>query len=875
MMQLRKWWKAGLAVVLLFLVLQVAVSLFVRTHRAHDYLVAHLARAFGRPVEVGSFDVRIFPSPQIFAEQLTVGEDPAFGYEYFLRAERLKAGLRWLGVLRGHFDFGTLSLTRPSLILVRNSEGRWNLERWLPPAKASATQGNPAYGPAPSATPVNRLERIEFDEGRINFKIEDDKLPIAFIAVSGRVEQFSSGRWQLQLEAQPWRSGALLQSAGTIRVVGDIAGTSARLQPAELSLHWSEASLADVLRLFRGQDYGVRGLFALDAGVKSAISRENEPGDWVFTLQARARQIHRWDLTERADNPALNAQMKGRWNIGTGTLIAEEIALEGPRSNLRGKFRYAREDKSSTELRLDSLGIQAADLLAWYRAFHTEVAEGVTAEQYFTGGMIARGWPPSVESAALSSNGGVVRVPGFTQLVRVGPVNGGCERSSFIVGPVRVALGGGVSDVSALKRPRVAVTMNDAADIIVSQDLKSSEGSISVEGNTGHVQDFLKLFSGLGYRINHGWDLSGQATPLVKWEWKEPFHGQWNGSVILKGGSLNVAGLNQPLRISESAINWSKGKRSVRVTRVEGFGGAWAGTVEEKAAPEAQGGSGWKFHLSVDTISAAELDRWLGPRARPTWVQQLLASLLGGAAPTVSASELVRRVDAEGELDIAELTVEKMKLESIHAKGSLRNLQLDVTDAHAEWAGGKVSGKFSAKFLPRPSYDIAAQLERINLAKVPNTGRLAERVSGFASGTIHLATAGVGREELLAGLSGEGEVHLAKVELRGWDVAASISDGAVHQGNSRWPAGECAFLVNNRNFVVLWLQLDAGREQTSVEGKLSFGSDADLRVTAQALEKSKLKPQKAAEKSHTLKISGPLDRPRVTLEKESPNQAVN
>jgi len=44
-------------------------------------------------------------------------------------------------------------------------------------------------------------------------------------------------------------------------------------------------------------------------------------------------------------------------------------------------------------LRLDSLGIQASDLLAWYRAFHPDVAEGVTTEQYFTGGMILRGWP--------------------------------------------------------------------------------------------------------------------------------------------------------------------------------------------------------------------------------------------------------------------------------------------------------------------------------------------------------------------------------------------------------------------------------------------------------------------------------------------------
>ena len=144
---LRKWWKRALALVVLLIALQGAVSLLARTHRVHVYLVAHLERAFGRPVDVGSFNVRLLPSLQLDAESVTVGEDPAFGYEYFLRAEHLSAGLRWMGLLRGHFEFGTMSLSKPSLVLVRNAEGRWNLERWLPPAKANPGQTSRGYGP--------------------------------------------------------------------------------------------------------------------------------------------------------------------------------------------------------------------------------------------------------------------------------------------------------------------------------------------------------------------------------------------------------------------------------------------------------------------------------------------------------------------------------------------------------------------------------------------------------------------------------------------------------------------------------------------------------------------------------------------------------
>src|SRR5271169_6773602 len=162
MNKLQKWWKRALAIAVILIALQAGVSLLARTHGVHSYLVAQLERAFGRQVEVLSFNVRILPSLQLDANGVTVGEDPAFGHEYFLHAERLSAGLRWMGLLRGHFEFGTMALNKPSLILVRNSEGRWNLERWLPPAKAEAVKSSRSDGPPSPVAPVNRLQKIDF-----------------------------------------------------------------------------------------------------------------------------------------------------------------------------------------------------------------------------------------------------------------------------------------------------------------------------------------------------------------------------------------------------------------------------------------------------------------------------------------------------------------------------------------------------------------------------------------------------------------------------------------------------------------------------------------------------------------------------------------
>ena len=107
MRQTRKYGKIVAGVVALLIAAQVGVFLVARSHRMHGYLIAHLERAFGRPVEVSHFSAQILPIPEVDADEITIGEDPAFGHEYFLRAEHMTASLRWIGLLRGQVEFGT------------------------------------------------------------------------------------------------------------------------------------------------------------------------------------------------------------------------------------------------------------------------------------------------------------------------------------------------------------------------------------------------------------------------------------------------------------------------------------------------------------------------------------------------------------------------------------------------------------------------------------------------------------------------------------------------------------------------------------------------------------------------------------------------
>jgi hypothetical protein len=880
MNRLRGWWRPALAVVVLVGVAQLGISVLVRTRSVHGFLTRHLERAFGRPVEVAHFSVLLLPSPQLDADRITIGEDPAFGNEYFLRADHLTAGLRWSGLLRLHFEFGTLSLSRPSLILVRNSEGRWNLERWLPPANASAR----TYGP-PLITAANRLNRLEIDDGRVNFKIVDEKLPFAFTGVSGTVEQVSAGRWQLQLAAEPWRSGAALQSAGIVSVRGDVAGTSARLQPAEIQVHWERGSLADLLRLFRGHDYGVRGTFALDATAKSGTpdltpSAQGRPGDWSYSVQARAAQIHRWDLNERSDNPRVNVSLLGRLNVASGEVGATRMIVETAKSNLRGTARAVLSRDPVWEVRVDSAGVQAADALAWFRAFQPGVDDAVSIQQYFTGGVTLSGWPLQVRDAAFSSEGGEAHLPQLASTVRIGAVEGGHYRGALTIDPVRISYGGsGRAEPASLpvgSKRRAAADSRGTLSVGLVHDFEKHAGNLSLDGHVDRVEDALQVAAAFGRPLNHGWELTGAAGASLRCDWSRSLpHPRWNGRVEMPRGELQAAGLNQPLQLSKTRLEWRDGSRVADIGEITGFGATWSGTLSQPAAVDADTPAKWHFQLRADHLNAAALDRWIGPRSRPGWLQRLLPSLLGGApspSPATVASELVRRVNAEGELRIEEFTMEKLTLQKVSVLGSLHELRLNIHDATAEWAGGNVRAKVNAEFLPRPIYEVAAEVDHLDLAKLPALPRVTERFAGTASGALHLTTQGVGREELLQHLAGRGDIHVRNVEFRGWDVSASVANGEPRTGQSRWAAGEGAFTLRDRGIVLAGLRLESGRELTFVKGTVSFGRDADLTIQTSTDGR---RESRAAETSRVLKISGPLDVPRVSVERALTRQPAD
>ena len=536
------------------------------------------------------------------------------------------------------------------------------------------------------------------------------------------------------------------------------------------------------------------------------------------------------------------------------------------------------------------MGVQAADLLDWYRAFQPGVDDKLTVKQYFTGVMTLGGWPLQLKDAAFSSEGGEAKIPGIASPVRIGAIAGGRRRDTLTIEPFRVAYeasgvhadsvaatGAGLVGAGAgAGKKRTVSEARGVVNIGLTHDFDVRAGHISVEGRLDRVEDALRVAQAFGRTLNHGWELTGAATGSLHWDWNGATPRHWNGRVDVSNNELQAAGLNQPLSLTKTSLTWKDGLRTAAISDVDGFGANWSGSISEEPVTDFDGSAKWRFQLHADHLDATELDRWIGPRARPGWLQRLLPSLLGGApaphAATEHASELVRRINAEGELRIDEFTMEKLKFQQVRADGSLDDLHLDLHEVDAQWAGGKVRAHVVAKFLPKPSYEITADLDQLSLAQLPTAPRATERFAGTASGTVHFTTQGVGRDELLARLTGRGDVRMRNVEFRGWDVNASVAEGEPRAGESRWTAGEGTFTLRDRGIVLAGLRLESGHDATLVKGTVSFGRDADLTIQTSTDGRREIR---SVGPGHILKISGPLDIPRVSVENTAAHQPAD
>jgi hypothetical protein len=836
-MRKRKWLRRIFIFAITLFAASFGLSRALRTSAARRYLIAHLEASFGRPVEVGRFDFNLLDGARLEANSITISEDPRFGHEYFLRADTLRAGLRWPALLSGRFEFGTLSLARPSLNLVRDGQGRWNIEQWLPPASSNSSRSGFVGPPSvPRSVSTARLYRIVVDAGRINFKQGDDKSPLALIGVSGRVDQDSAGRWALDLEAQPMRAGVELQEIGTLRLRGYVAGTSARLQPAELSLTWSNVSLADALRLSRESDFGVRGQLSMDVSARVAPSNSDSSSAsaarWSIAGVAHLTRFHGWGLPGRNTDPAVNLAFDATWRLGEARTQVPKFLVQTPNSHLQGDGELDWAHGLRPELHFNSSSVGFADILAWYRALRPGVPANLELEGTLGVDATLGGWPLQLEEGAFASVGGKLTGTSLPSPVKIGPLNAGVSRGALDIAPTEISLtapvtGAASGTASADDPPANSFTIRgtifpDGSGIFH----RPTNWNFSIEGATPRAENWLALSEALAQPLNANWTATGGLAMKIR-----AVHGarslatDWLGTIVSRDLNVTSAYLNQPLRFPRARIEFAQSRRKLTLFATEAFGTTWRGTAVRKNTDGL-----WTFDLSADLLDAAELDRWLGPRSRPARVAWYTGS--AELIPNTFGREAaVPGIAARGRLRISDIVLAPLRFEQFDGQVELAGRTITIRKAQADFFGGKAAGALDARLLADPSYQFQGRFDRVDLARLGRAApSLNNRIAGTASAALALSAHGVGRENLVRSIEGDGRLDARNVALEGLDLTNLISGADLNSSPGKFASARGNFHIGGGGIEVADFVLDNLQGRFQAQGRIDFSHALNLRI---------------------------------------------
>jgi len=824
----------GVVVVLL---LAIFVPPLINVNRLRPQIAGALSRALGRPVSVGSVSLRLFPRPGLNLQRLTVQDDPAFSAEPLLQADEVTASLRLTSLWRGRLEMARLSLSYPSLNLVRARNGHWNLESLL--ERARQTPVAPTAKLQAESRP--RFPYVEAEGGRINLKIGQEKKVYALSDADFALWLQREDEWRLRLAARPVRTDANLSDTGRVRLSGSVR-RAATLSgtPLDLQLGLERAQLGQLTTLIYGRDRGWRGTVNVNATLRGTPAELKIAGD------ASVGDFRRYDIGTRG-----SLRLATRCTAVFSTLaqrlsdIACHSAVGDGAIDLAGALNGVLPPQAYA-LTLTAHDVPASSLALLVSRMKKNLPEDLAAQ-----GTVAADFDLRRLNAAAAP---VWTGSGTASQVEL---RSALMNEPLTVGNVRFLLGaaprnnrpgkGQALPETTLHIDSLPLDLGGATPARAQAWFSRTGYKISIEGEA-QVRRLLEVALAAGVRapqpaatglagvdllLAGGW--TGFAAPAV------------SGTAQIRDVNLPLAGFAAPLQIASAYVNLSGAATSVYNLNA-GFPAlhlSFSGWLRlPVSCDEAQ--CPVQFQLASNQLSTDELNRLLNPRLqkRPWY------DLIGASRPQ---PPLLGRMSAQGTITAGRVMVGG--LTANHVSGSVRLQRgiVSIGNLRAEVLGGTHMGELRADFSgAQPVYSARGALDKVSIALLA-----ALTHDGWGNGR--------------AGGS-------YQVTASGWDAAA-LRDSAAGDIAFNWRDGALTHLSLTGGAAPLRLRQFQGKA-TLAGGLLTLSAckmdtpGGIYTVSGTASLDRQLELRLVRAKAQAYDVSGTLEKPRVKIGKLPPTEAA-
>ncbi len=828
---------------------------FLSAERYRRRLEAELERMVRRPVTFDAVSFRLIPRPGFSIENAVVREAPAFGPEPFARVERIDCDLKWRSLWRSRLDFARLRLERPSLNIVRDSRGQWNVENLL----LESGIVSPRAGSGEPADPPGVLS-VTADGARLDFKVGADKKPLAVVDLSARLAfDPARGVVRFRLAGSPIRTDRALPTPGVVELTGEWTPESGLEGPLDATLQTRGALLYNWVPLVTGRNPDIYGV--IEAAVHLSGSLR-----WVkLDGQARLSQLHRWELLPPSDPMPIVVDFRGAFDRTRGSALVESLnaSFAGSHVHLSGSV-----ENIPTAPELDVVVAlersKLEDLLALGRRFWGNpgawnmsgrvdgllTVQGQWEDRHYGGFVSAREVLLQTDSGNYPVSEAALRIDSTG--VRLAPVN-------ITLAP-RVELSvEGTLRRSGSKRPRRHHPGQPQYELSLAAKAVPLRGAVRLARALGvsHVADVDAEGEGTA-----SFRLSGSA-----WPYSPP---TVVGRVDLRAARLFVPGLTEPLNLPRARIRVN-GDRITADPVVAVMGtSVFTGKLEHQD----KGSNPWKFDLRADSLGIDQGALWfdvLGHRP-PLPPLDRLPGLSSLRTRRVVARSLFGALNARGHFETPTLTYRGLTLEDFRADVEVSGRVVRVAEATFRAAAARGTGRVEVDLRESPAslegeIGLAGAQLRMLSPRLPAPLR---NVKGVLSGTVHFKTRGLSRSEMAANLAADGSVELRNVALGDFDPLRAVSSRenwgslAPARGPIRLRSAAFKFRAFDRQFVVRDFPLQIEGAQFRLSGAYSFDGTLDLDVDVdfhRVTRPWKVATGEAGQASRTttLHLTGPLD----------------
>lgn len=820
---------AVLVLLALFLIRPGAGGLKTRISRS-------IGLAVGRQVEIGKVRLRMLPQPGFDLENFVVNDDPAFGAEPLLRAQDVSAAIRLTSLLRGRLEVSNLSLTEPSVNLVRNREGHWNIENLVERTEKISV--------APTGKPRTEARQgfpyIEADRARINFKFEQEKKPYALTNADFSLWQDSENTWGMRLKAQPVRTDFNISDTGLLKISGSWQrAPSLRQTPLLFEVQWERGQLGQLTKLVSGSDRGWRGTVSVGLGFTGS------PEDLSITATSSIQDFRRYDIFTD-DALRLAAHCVAHYSssdrtlhqiicgapVGDGT-----ITLQGYLAGLLTAHNY------DLKLSAEELPIQALITLARHakRGLPQDLAAGGNLNGNVNMRAVNGGAPPlmagdgqitsfRLRSAVTRTEVELGDIP-FSIASSNTTTNRGKRSKSptptqdetaghrLELGPFTLALG----------RPSPAAVRGWAS---------RSEYSIRVQGDA-EVKRALQVARTLGLPASQ---TPAQGTAKLDLQ----IAGRWSGfsppeitgTAQLNSIRAELRGLNAPLEITSANLNLAENEVRLQNLMASVGDSQWTGSLSLPRHCSSPHECSVSFDLHTEELNTDDLNTLFNPHPpkRP-WYHLLSPSL----QPRPS---ILTEVQASGKLNANRIVLRNLAGKHLSAHVQIQNAKVHISDLRAEMLGGTHVGEWRADFSVQPPvYSGTGAFDRVSLdqfAKVTQDGW----ITGTAHASYRLTTSGYSTGELIASSNGNLQFDMSNGSLT--HIALGTAGAPLHVRRFK-----ARLTLVDGQLEVQEGKLEAASGIYQVSGTASLGQNLNMRVVRDS--------------SHAFGITGTVGAPRVVL----------